>query len=568
MRSVQSPSSTLAVTGTPEMIGCHAATLSGRIHPRGLPTRYWFEVESARGDLSWTKPKPLGPRLAAHYSEDWRFGLSGWRGGMDGRGLQAHGGPDTALVRFAEPSGDDPNHVDGIGTLHLVSYLSTGTLDSDGEPSAFLGGGVADLRDAKVELEVRGVGFEPRGSELVWWIQSDLHPRLQRSPRWQRANWAFTGGTITGLLRSGKWEKASACLVNDPRSWSYAGSNALQPRADRYAYQCLDRSLGALNCNVFQLLAMVDPSAPPRGAIEFRRFQLTYRNRSLLYAGNGGRLARCSSGSPELALLLTDGQRRRPEGNWKSSARPAGPLEFCFSLAPGAAVDCVQVHQCPHWPSRELEASVSADGERWRKVAAGTLPRHSIHGWNFAFWRATFERCQARFFRLRILSGHRPEHWGLGGIELFGELADAETDLAWYNVNEDVMDLAAGVSYRVRLVAENRDGRIHGASSEIAMPREMSPAITACSLCRVEPEGAVAIARVCAMGRPTRVRLELGPSAQLGESTAWQPVGSGTTCRDVFLVFPARISAARVFFRIVAENDAGKASSRTVSWIR
>src|SRR5688572_32445506 len=74
---------------------------------------------------------------------------------------------DDGGVRFHAPGGIDPNHLDGIGPLWLVSHLS---IPAAGSP------GVLDLRDATVTLQIRAQDFDPHGARLIWWVCSYLPP--------------------------------------------------------------------------------------------------------------------------------------------------------------------------------------------------------------------------------------------------------------------------------------------------------------------------------------------------------------------------------------------------------
>src|SRR5699024_4551843 len=157
------------------------------------------------------------------------------------------------FVRFAEPSGDDPNNDDGIGTLHLAKFVYPGRLYN----SLFLGGGDPDLRDARVALHVRGNGRQPNASEPVWWTPRQRNIEVMDGPDWRRANWAYTGFNLTDFLLSGKWEKVEYRLRNDAEAWTYGGDNRAQKRPN-YAYWPIDESQRHLNCNFFHLLAFVD----------------------------------------------------------------------------------------------------------------------------------------------------------------------------------------------------------------------------------------------------------------------------------------------------------------------
>ena len=58
----------------------------------------------------------------------------------------------------------------------------------------------------------------------------------------------------------------------------------------RYDYGSIDRVQGHLNDDFFHLTAFIDVENPPTGSIDFDEFQLVYRNESLVFPDNGGRL--------------------------------------------------------------------------------------------------------------------------------------------------------------------------------------------------------------------------------------------------------------------------------------
>src|SRR5688572_5444231 len=238
--------------------------VSGAVHPHGRATDFYFEYGPTTRYGSATTPAALPPRLAAFYRETWDDGMGGWTGGLSGKDLAHHpaDGARGGFVRFSEPSGHDHNHDDGIGTLHLAQYLYPGLMGN-----LRLGGGEPDLRDAKVSLHVRGNDFVANGSELLWWTQSQSNPEHGfDQPGWRRANWAYTGFTLTDHLRSGRWERVEYRLRNDPAHWSYAGNNRKQQSFERYSYWPINDAQQHANIDFFHLLAFVDPANPPRGS--------------------------------------------------------------------------------------------------------------------------------------------------------------------------------------------------------------------------------------------------------------------------------------------------------------
>src|SRR5436190_14988465 len=135
-------------TGPASARGLTGATLDGSIQADGLPTSYYFEYGPSASYGLATPAANLPPRLAAYYHETWDGPAAGWESWL----TQTHfpsGGHAGGFMRFAEPSEDDRNHDDGIGTLHLVKALRT---DPFAGSSAALGGGDPDLRGARVSV--------------------------------------------------------------------------------------------------------------------------------------------------------------------------------------------------------------------------------------------------------------------------------------------------------------------------------------------------------------------------------------------------------------------------------
>ena len=89
--------------------------------------------------------------------------------------------------------------------------------------------------------------------------------------------------------------------------------------ARRYDYGSIDRVQGHLNDDFFHLTAFIDVENPPSGSIDFDEFQLVYRNESLLFPDNGGRLASWPQPGADDPATLTDGWRHGAGRMWKSS---------------------------------------------------------------------------------------------------------------------------------------------------------------------------------------------------------------------------------------------------------
>ena len=553
-------------TGAAEALGLESFTANGRIQPHGLPTKYHFEYGTTAELGSKTEERSLPARLAAHYRETWDANLGGWHGGMSGTDLTVQhetlekSAVDAKLpkqelnngfARFAEPSGNDPNHVDGIGTLHLCKYYYPGLLGR-----SLWGGGDPDLRDARVQLKVRGNGWVPNGSELVWWTQSDSLIAEQMTANWRRANWAYTGKSLTPQLASGKWETVDYRLKNDSHDWTYAGNNLAQKRPN-YAYWSIDDAQAHLNADFFHLLAYIDPANPPRGSIDFDDFEVTYRNHSLLLPSNGGELVSQPEGPVHDAALLTDGWRNGAGKQW-TSAKPAGPLEITWRFAIPVVINTIQIHQHTEWPSRDLELQVSDDGKTWVSAWTAPLAATSPEGPNYAFVVKRDIAVAARWARLRVLSGYKPDHWGLGEVELFGTGAQESTDDDHYSVNRDVLSLKAGQTYHYRLVAINAAGTVKGTLKTFTVPANAKPLAITLPASRVQATSARLEGRINALGLRTDLTFEYGLTPALGSSTKKEYGGLQISPRAAFAALSNLEPGKTYYYRLTAENSEGK----------
>lgn len=539
-------------------LGTTGLTANGRVNPHTLPTKYHFEYGTTAEYNLKTAEHALPPRLAAYYHESWDQGLDGWKGGMSGTDLVHHaeGGDSRGFVRFSEPSGNDPNHVDGIGTLHLSQYFYPATHPGNDGLQAFWGGGQPDLRDARVRIHVRGNHWVPNGSECVWWTQSDNDVAQQLTPNWRRANWAYTGFSLNDFLESGKWEKVEYRLDNSSHAWTYGGNNLAQNRPN-YVYGSINDALGHLSCDFFHLLAFVDPNKTPEGSIDFDEFEVAYRNYSLLLPSNGGNLVSGPAGSTDDLANLTDGWRNGSGKMWHSAPDPKAPLEFTWSFTNPVTIQTVQIHQHSEWPIREVEVAVSADGQDWKPLLKKSLPEISPGGPNFAFLLERKLNATARQVRVRILSGYKPLHWGLGEIEIFGTGAVMQTDDDWYHVNLDLADLKPRETYHYRLVATSSAGTTRGPDQAFTLPADTRPHVVTGAAGRVRQASAKVEGRLNPLGKRTQFYFEFGPDKNYGAKTAPQYGGVQITPRTAFATLSGLTAGALYHYRLVAVNETG-----------
>lgn len=554
------------VTGTATSLGLKAFSANGRIQPHGAPSKFYFEYGSTTAYGSTTTKKAMPPRLAAHYQESWDDGAGGWQGGSGGDlAYLPTDGVSGGTVRYSEPTGDDYNHIDGIGLIHLVQWMNPGTFELPEQPTAALGGGAPDMRDARIQVSVRGHGWKTSGSELLFWAQTDVyHGSPPPGIETNFTNWAHTGFYLTDALFSGQWETVTYRLENDTTMWTYAGANrAVNKELNRsvYVYAPLDETLSNMDVDFFHLLAFIDVNTYPEGSIDFDNLDITYRNHSLVFPSNGGSLVSAPTGSEDDPATLTDGWRSGTGRTWKSPASPKSPQEIVYEFETPVTLDRVQLHQNLEWPSRNVEILASEDGTTFTSIATGEMPATAAAGKNFAFYlqkglREVYDRPVKRL-KVRILDGYRAKHWGLGEIEVFGDGAEMETDDDWYNVNNDITGLTAGEVVHYRLVTEADGKTFYGADQVYTVPLDTKPEVATGSATRIAGGSAKLEGRMNSLGGIAQVYFEYGPTTSYGTKTVKQRKAQEITPRTVVQTITELAPGSVVHYRMVATSKAG-----------
>jgi hypothetical protein len=528
-------------------VGLTILTVNGSINPHGLPTTYYFEYGPTAELGSRTLTRKLPPRLAAYYSESFDDGPGGWASWCKATHFKT-GGASGGFMRFAEPSNHDHNHDNGIGTVHLTKYLYPGPLPTP--PSVYLAAGDPDFRDAKITVHVRGVDWKSNGTELLWWTQSQKNIEVLTNPGWIRPNWAYTGYLLTDHLRDGKWHRVEYRLRNDTADWSYTGGNG------GYQYWLIDQAQAHLNCDFFHMVAFVDVKNPPTGAIDFDELTIAYRNYSLLFPSNGGKLLSAPAGGDD-AARLTDGWRHGKDRSWRSAANPSSPQDFVWSFAKLVTINAVQIHQHPDWPAKDVEILTTEDGKEFKPLVKQTLPEKNERGPNFSFGLTRNLSARARGLKVRVLSGYRKEHWGVGEVEAFGSGAVMVTDDDDYYVNTDIDGLKAGTTYHYRVVAINDKGTRRGETRTFTLPATTKPTVQTGSASRITPMSAKVDGRVNPLGLPTHFFIEYGTDQKYGSKTALAWSGQQEAPRLVFAELKDLKPGTSYHFRVSAVNATG-----------
>jgi hypothetical protein len=553
------PREVTVVTRPATPLGTTGMTVNGTIHPRGLPTTWYFEYGPTAEYGQKTPSAPLPPRLAAHYRESWDENTGGWYAGRGAPADLTHhatGGAEGGFVRYTEPTFDDHNHDNGIGTVHLAQYLYPGPWGKVvHKPSAWLAAGDPDLRDARVSLYLRGHNWVPNGTQLQWWTQSQKNIEVLNGPTTHMANWAYTGIDLADHLRSGKWERVAYRLSNDTEQWTYTGGTG------HYKYWSINDAQAHQNADFFHMVTFVDVKNPPRGSIDFDEFELTYHNASLLLPSSGGKLLRWPESADDPATL-TDGWRHGKGRTWRSAANPGAALAFVYGFKDPVTVRAVQIHQNPEWPAKDVEVLVSADDRTYTPLVKQVLPEKGVPNANFAFTLDTGLSAKAHFLQVRVTSGYRKEHWGLGEIEVFGSGATMAPEDDVNHVNLDVTGLRSGTTYHYRLVATSAAGTTRGADQTYTVPADEKPHVVTGPADHVSADGARILGRLTPLGLPTEFYFEYGLDTKYGGKTPVSAGGIQIVPRTVFAHLTGLKAGATYHYRLAAVNAKGTSFGR------
>jgi hypothetical protein len=242
---------------------------------------------------------------------------------------------------------------------------------------------------------------------------------------------------------------------------------------------------------------------------------------------------------------------------WRSRKNPAEPLQFEYEFARPVTIRAAQLHQHPEWPSREIEILVSEDGQTWKPLLRQEMAEKHPAGPNFAFLLKRGFDAAARRVRVRILSGYKPEHWGLGEIELFGDGAEMKTDDDWYHINTDITELRSGEAYHYRLVATNDTGTIVGNDHAFTLPANTKPQVLTGAASRVSKDTAKVEGRINPLGKKTQFFFEYGPDTTYGAKTPAAYGGLQITPRTAFATVTGLKPNTEYHYRLVAVNETG-----------
>ena len=219
------------------------------------PTRIIYEETFDRGPGAWVTGRDIA-------EGSWHRNIFGHRGGPAPLDWSTEGGETGGFASSGPPWYFDDNH--GLfAWLYLAFFVNR---------SSDVGLQGEDLRNALIELTLRGHEMALKGASLYFWIQGDSGLAEHRGQMW---NWALTSYPIDSVLLDGDWRDLCLRLPVDENEWSPMGllNGGLARRIVigqdlRDSNGTLHGILAGGHANFGFLLCGVDPNDPPTGRFD------------------------------------------------------------------------------------------------------------------------------------------------------------------------------------------------------------------------------------------------------------------------------------------------------------
>jgi len=203
----------------------------------------------------------------------WHRNIFGHLGAPVPLGWSPRGGRRGPFAYSEPPWYFDDNHGE-FTWLYLVFFVNR---------SALIGLSGRDLRDGEIRLSMCGERFEPRGTELFFWVQGSAAPGGGH-PEGAMYSWALTSQPVTRALLDGQWHDEKVTLVSDEGRWTFMGHIHGGLKGGIRVFQgltagrgTLDAMLGGTHLNFGFLLCGVDPNDPPSGRIDLEQVMILAR---------------------------------------------------------------------------------------------------------------------------------------------------------------------------------------------------------------------------------------------------------------------------------------------------
>jgi len=190
-------------------------------------------------------------------------------------------------------------------------------------------------------------------------------------------------------------------------------------------------------------------------------------------------------------------------------------------------------------------------------LVSGEIPETHPAGANYAFLLKKKLSANAKQVKVRILSGYKPQHWGLGEIELFGSGANYLPDDDWFHVNVDLLNLKSDETIHYRLVTTNAKGTTQGPHQQFILPATTKPRVITGPASRIENSTAKVEGRLNPLGKKTQFYFEYGPTKDYGLKTSPRYGGLQITPRLGFETLTGLKPGTEYHYRLVAENETG-----------
>ena len=543
--------------------GTTGALVNGRVGGTTLPTIVHFEYgEDAETLESRTPGRPLPPPRTARtadvvtraldrmmcYAVEWdalEAGSTAWR-------------EAELALRLRAPFASDRNHIDGVGPIELfLGWRSV--LPGHGYATGAASEAI-DLRDARIGVGLRTSRLDAKQYLLAVAVNTAVEFDPLGSPT-AAAVWVLTGQMVDPwTLGEDRWQRLEFDLPANSEQWTFAGNNVTEQgaRADRYRYVPLSAALSKHRGNLCFLFLFGDERDTPEGAVDLVELSLSYRDWSLLGPHAGARLVAWPRDSFVDPARLSGGCKGDPAEYWFSAPEPEAPQEFAWELADEARLRRISVYQNTLTPARDVEILVSTDGDAFEPAWRTTLD-DGRHGDTTSVCASVDLGVPvgARFVKLRILSGHDSDFWGLDGIEVFGDGPAPRPETDPCHLAEEIEALTPGTTVFYRLVTENAAGRVQGAIRSVTLPADRRPVIHSAKVLRRRPDGVTLLVRMTAMG----LESELSGVASDSRGGLFDGVplaaGSESTPRHITYVLSGLEADEPYRATLTARNDGG-----------
>lgn len=565
-------------TGAATPLGGDGATVNGGAGGSNLPTRTWFAWGTAPDKLSHKTPARLLPPARTLRAREVPYhNLDRWL--VYALETSIERAPDAPaddaaadhVFRLMSPFGKDRNHLSGIGVGELV-----GGLDSALQPQTDLArryaGDARDIRDAEVEMTVDLSGLDARDFLLSFWMHTYTGQATVADDVFDAAAWALTGQLVDPAASAGSGPTTIRfTLACHSDAWSFCGNNVAEQglHAGRYTYHPLHETLADHRGNVVLMFLFGGERQLLDGNLDIHNATLRYRNPSLLAPGTPARLVEWPAGSLADPGALTGGWIGNADHYWFSGEKPKKPQEFVWDLGQQTKLEYLRLHQNPLAPAKRVEVW-GATGKKftrlWQAEMAPRVPS-GVDDDPIAA-HVLSPPAKVRLLKLRVVSGHGAEHWGLDAFEAFGAGAEPRPETATCTVCEDLADLSPGETIHYRLVAENAAGKTQGEVRSFAVPADARPVIHGAEVFRHDAKNnkAIVLVRMSAMGLATTLAATGEDDGGNALACASQDAGSERTPRHIACIVSGVRPGAHCRLTLTAENEAGNSAPVTVEW--